>query len=132
MNAKLFGRDPAMIISMIYAGVMMLSTFAVRGVDEPLAAAIQLFLTAAATAWAALQVRPMAPAVFTGVIVAGAALGARFGWDLTEVQIAGVTSFVAVVVMLVGARPQQTPVVSPAPVLAWAPPAEDIRARPLR
>ena len=71
MRSSLFGREPALLISVVFAALMMLSTFAVQGVDDALAAAVQVLLTAIATAWAAWQVRPVAPAIFTGVIAAG-------------------------------------------------------------
>jgi len=107
---KLFGREPAIWVFAIYSALMMLAALNIRGFDGDLAAAVQLLLTTIATAVAAWHVRPIAPTVFTGVITAAAALLSRYGWHLDEVQIAGITSFVASAVVLVGARPQQTPI----------------------
>jgi hypothetical protein len=111
---KWFGREPAIFISIVYSLLMLLSVLWVRGIDETMAAAVQVLLTAVATALTALTVKPVAPTVFTGVIVAAAALAARFRFHLDENQIALAAAFVASVVTLVGARPQQTPVHDPA------------------
>ncbi len=109
------GRQPALLITVVYAALMMLSQFGVGGIDEELAAGVQVLLTAIATAITAVKVRPVAPTVFTGVIVAGCALLTRFGFHLDEAQIAGITAFVAATVTAVFAWPNQTPRSSPAP-----------------
>jgi len=108
MTPRLFGREPALYIAVIQAALMLAFTLGVPGVDGGLAGAVSLVLTAAAGAWTALAVRPVAPAVFTGLIVAGVQLFSRWGLDLSEVQISSITAFVALVVTLV-ARAQMTP-----------------------
>jgi hypothetical protein len=61
-------------------------------------------------------VRPISPAVFTGTLVALAQLLSRWGLDLGDVQVASITSFVALVVTLV-MRGQVTPADDPRGVL---------------
>lgn len=109
-------RQPALLIAVIYGALMMLAQFGVAGIDDQLAAGVQLLLTAVATAVTAVKVRPVAPTVFTGIITAGAALLTRFGFHWSEVQIAGVTAFVAAVVTAVFAWPNQTPKADPRPL----------------
>ncbi len=109
---KIFGREPALCIAAVYAALIMLSTFSLPGVDGGLAAGVQLFLTAGATAATAFTVKPIAPAVFSGVITTGAALVSRFGLDLSDAQVGSITALAAVLVILV-ARSQITPVNDP-------------------
>lgn len=110
----MFGREPALVVAAIHGVLMMLSAFAVRGFDDKLAALVQVLLVAIMTAWTAWQVKPVAPTIFTGVITAAAALVARFGWELSDVEIASLVAVASALVTLVGARPQQTPVSDPA------------------
>lgn len=112
MTPKIFGREPALFIAAIQAALMLAFTLGVPGVDGGLAGAISLVLTAAASAWTALAVRPVAPAVFSGVIVAAVQLLSRWGLDWTEVEVSSLTGFVAVLVTLV-ARGQMTPDADP-------------------
>jgi hypothetical protein len=117
MNAtpSVFGREPALWIAVLQAGLMLGFTLGIPGIDAGLAGAVSLVLTAVATAWTALAVKPISPAVFTGVIVAAVQLGTRWGLDLNEVQVSSITAFVALVVTLV-VRAQVTPEVDPRPL----------------
>lgn len=115
MTPRIFGREPALWIAVIQAGLMLLFTLGVPGVDAGLAGAVSLVLTAGATAWTAWTVKPISPAIFTGVIVAAVQLGARWGLDLSEMQVSSITAFVALVVTLV-ARQQITPVYDSRPL----------------
>lgn len=105
---KLFGREPALWISTLAALLAVAAGFGLPGVDDGLIATITAFLTVAAATWTAVQVRPIAPAVFTGVITTGATLLAAFGLDLSQQQVSLVTAAAAVLVTLV-ARSQVTP-----------------------
>lgn len=115
MTPRIFGREPALWIAVVQAALMLLFTLGVPGIDDGLAGAVSLVLTAAATAWTALAVRPVAPAVFTGALVALAQLLSRWGLDLSDVQVASITGFVMLVVTLV-TRAQVTPMDDPEPV----------------
>lgn len=112
---KLFGREPALWIAVIQSALMLLFTLGVPGIDGGFAAAITLVLTAAASVWTAFAVRPVAPAIFTGLIVALVQLFSRWGLDWSEVQVSSVTGFVALVVTLV-IRGQSTPDHDPRPI----------------
>lgn len=112
MTPRLFGREPALWIAAIQGLLILLFTLGVPGIDGALAGAVSLVLTAASTAYSALATRPIAPTVFTGVLVAAVQLGTRWGLDLSEVQISSITAFVALVVTLV-VRGQITPDADP-------------------
>lgn len=112
ITPRIFGREPALWIAALQAALMLLFTLGVPGVDGGLAGAVSLVLTAGASAWTALAVKPISPAVFTGLLIAAVQLGTRWGLDLSEVQIGSITGFVALVVTLV-IRGQITPVEDP-------------------
>lgn len=112
MTPKLFGREPALWIAALQALLMLLFTLGVPGIDGGLAGAVSLVLTAAATAWTALSVRPVAPSIFTGLIVALVQLVARWGVDLSDVQVGSITAFVMLLVTLIF-RAQVTPLSDP-------------------
>lgn len=116
MQPKLFGREPTLWINAIGALLALAVGFGLPGVNDALVAGVSAFLTAAAAAWMALRVTPIAPAVFTGVVTSGATLLAAFGLSLTQQQVSLVTAAAAVLVSLV-ARGQVTPVHDPQPSL---------------
>jgi hypothetical protein len=105
---KLFGREPALWIGTLTALLAVAAGFGLPGVDDGLIAALTAFLTAGSGAWTAVRVRPVAPAVFTGVITTGATLLAAFGLDLAQQQVALVTA-AAMAVMALVTRAQVTP-----------------------
>ena len=71
IKIKIFGREPALIISAIGALVTLLVSLNIHGLDAGAGAAIVTFLTAIIIAF---TTRPVAPALFTAVVSAGAAL----------------------------------------------------------
>lgn len=107
-ESKWFGREPALVIQTIAALLALFVGFGVPGLNDGLVAAITALLTAAAAAWTAYHVRPIAPAVFTGVITTGATLLAAFGVDLSQSQVSLVTAAAATVMGLL-MRAQVTP-----------------------
>lgn len=112
MNLKIFGREPALWIGLIYSALTTAATFVPQlgGFD----ARVQALLTAIATAALAWKVRPIAPAIFSGVIIAMADLAARFGLHMSDRQVSAIVAFVAVGVVL-HTRSQGTPADDPAP-----------------
>lgn len=112
VTPSLFGREPALWIAVVQGFLMLAFTLGVPGVDGGLAGAVSLVLTAASTAWTALAVKPISPAVFTGVLVALVQLLSRWGLDLSEVQVSSITGFVLLVVTLI-VRGQVTPTDDP-------------------
>jgi hypothetical protein len=112
VTPRLFGREPALWIAVVQGALILAFTLGVPGIDGGLAGAVTLVLTAASTAWTALAVKPISPAVFTGVIVALVQLLSRWGLDLSEVQGSSITGFVLLVVTLI-VRGQVTPADDP-------------------
>lgn len=110
---KLFGREPALWLSAIGAALTLAAAFNVPYLDAGQSAAIVAFLTAAVTAFVT---RPVAPAVFTGVVAAASALVAEYGLHFSDAQVGAVTATVLALVTLLGVRPQVTPTSDPKPL----------------
>jgi hypothetical protein len=119
---KIFGREPALIISVIGSLVTLLVAMDVPGVSAGTGAAITTFLTAAIIA---ATTRPIAPALFTAVITAGAALFTQYGLDVSDSTVGAVSAVVLAGFTLFGIRPQ----VSPAGQSGSAPAAEQAAAQ---
>jgi hypothetical protein len=109
---KIFGREPALIISAIGALVTLVVSLNIPQVDAGAGAAIVTFLTAVIIA---ATTRPVAPALFTAVVSAGAALFAEYGLHASDAVVAAISGVVLVGFALFGIRPQVTPTASPAP-----------------
>lgn len=107
---KLFGRDPALWVSAIGALLGVLAATQNPWVDPGQAAAIVLLLSSVV---AAALTRPVAPALFTGVVAAGVALLAEYQLDVSPSLTAAIGGAVLTVLALVGVRPQVAPVESP-------------------
>lgn len=95
---SVLGREPALWIAAIAAVLGIGVTFGLDGLSAGQAAAIVVALNAAAAVWAALLVRPIAPAVFTGAVSAGAALLAAYGLHVSQETVGAVN--VAVLAVL--------------------------------
>lgn len=115
MQSKWFGREPALVIQTLAAILTLLVGFSVPGLNDGLVAGITALLTAGAAAWTAWHVRPIAPALFTGLITTGATLLAAFGVDLSQQQVSLVT-VTATAVMALLMRAQVTPDHDPVPI----------------
>lgn len=116
MSRQWFGREPALVIAAISAILTMLVGLGLPGLNDQVAAAITTVFVAAATVYQAFAVQPVAPTVFSGLIVAAAALLSLLGVvQLDQVQVAMVTATVAAVMALV-VRAQSTPVHDPLPL----------------
>lgn len=113
-QSRWFGREPALVIQSIAALLTLLVGFGLTGLNDGLVAAITAVLTAGAAAWTAVHVRPVAPAVFTGLITTGATLLAAFGVDLSQQQVSLVT-VAATALMAMWTRTQVTPEHDPLP-----------------
>lgn len=112
MQTKWLGREPALIIQAVAAVLAVGAGFGLPGISDGVIAAGTAFLTALAAAITAWHVRPIAPAVFTGVITTGATVLAAFGLDLPQKQVA-LISFAALTVMAMLTRQQVTPAYDP-------------------
>lgn len=110
---KIFGREPALIISAIGSLVTLLVALNLPGLTAGAGAAITSLATAVVIA---ITTRPVAPALFTGVVAAGAALLAEYQFAVSDQVVAAVSSMVLVGFALFGIRPQVTPSADPRPV----------------
>lgn len=110
---KIFGKEPAVIIALVGALVTLLVSFKMPGIDAGAGAAITTFLTAAIIA---ATTRPIAPALFTAVVSAGAALLAEYGLEWSDAQVGALSGLVLVAFTLFGIRPQVTPNANAVPI----------------
>ena len=109
---KIFGREPALIIGAIGSIVTVLAALNVPGIDAGAAAAITSLLAAVIIAF---TTRPIAPALFTGAVAAGAALIAQYGYNVSDGTVAAISGAVLAGFALFGIRPQVTPTADPQP-----------------
>lgn len=103
---RLFGREPALIISAIGSLVTVLAALNIPGVTAGAAAAITAFLSALIIAF---TTRPWAPAMFTGVVAAGASLIAEYGLHVSDGVVAALGGLILAGFALFGIRPQVVP-----------------------
>jgi hypothetical protein len=106
MKASLFGREPALVISVIGSLVTLLVALNIPGLSAGAGAAITTFVTAVIIA---ATTRPIAPALFTAIVSAGAALFAEYGLSLSDHVVAALSAVILSGFTLFGIRPQVTP-----------------------
>lgn len=114
---RILGREPALWISVIGTIVTLLAALKAPGIDAGAAAAITTFASAVIIAF---TTRPWAPALFTGIVAAGASLFAEYGLDVSDATVAAIGAVILSSFALFGVRPQVTPTTSPQPVDARA------------
>ncbi len=100
--------EPAIVLQTISAGLALMVTFGIPGLSAEQAALIVAVVAAILGVITALKVRPIAPAIFTTLITAGAALLTGYGLDLSQEMIGAVQVFV-VAVMTMLTRGQVSP-----------------------
>jgi methyl coenzyme M reductase beta subunit len=110
---KIFGREPALVISMIGGLVTLLVALNIPGLSAGVGAAITTFVAAAIIA---VTTRPVAPALFTAVVSAGAALFTQYGLHVSDGVVAAVSAVTLTGFALFGIRPQVTPSADPRPI----------------
>lgn len=91
MKYKIFGREPALIVSAVGAVLMVLFAFHTPGVNAGTADAVVALLTALVVA---LTTRPIAPALFKGALVAAVALLSDYGLHFTDAQVGTLSALV--------------------------------------
>jgi ABC-type thiamin/hydroxymethylpyrimidine transport system permease subunit len=104
-------REPALIIGVISAALSLLVTLNFHGLTSEQAALIVAAITAVGGVITAVATRPVAPAAFTALIAAVAALLAGFHFNLDPATVAAFNGLVLAVLTLV-TRHQVTPVVA--------------------
>lgn len=109
---RIFGREPALIIGAVGSVLTVLAALNLPWLSAGAAAAITALATAGITAWAT---RPVAPALYVGVVTAGAALVAEYGFHVSDGVIAALSGAVVAGFALFGVRPQVTPAADPVP-----------------
>jgi hypothetical protein len=105
-QVKLFGREPALIMGAVGA---VLSWIATLGFDQFSAGQSTALITFLSAGVIALTTRPWAPALFVGVISAGAALAAAYQLHWSEEAVTGLGTIVLAGFALFGIRPQVEP-----------------------
>jgi dipeptide/tripeptide permease len=109
------GTEPTLIINVVAAALALLVTFQWDGLSQENAGAIVAVITAVAAAVNAFAVRPIAPAVFTGVVGAVVALLATYGFNVPAETVAAINGLVITALALIF-RAQVTPVAKGDPV----------------
>lgn len=101
----MWGKEPTLIIAIVGAVLTALAATKVPYVDAGAAAAVTAFISACIMAWATT---PTAPALFTGIVTALAALLVEYQLDVPDATVAAVSSIVLAVFALI-TRAQVTP-----------------------
>jgi hypothetical protein len=107
MQIKLFGREPALWISVISGALSLVVSLGV-GLDATEAAAWVAVITAVFGAITAALTRPIAPAAFTALVTVTADLLAAYHFDVSAGTVAAVNGFVLAVLTLL-TRAQVSP-----------------------
>jgi len=103
---KILGREPALIVGAIGSILTVFAALNLPGLSAGAAAAITAFLSAVLIA---VTTRPVAPALYTGVIAASVALLAQYGFNVPDGVVAALPAAVLAVFAIFGVRPQVTP-----------------------
>jgi len=107
MQIKLFGREPALWISVISGALSLVVSLGV-GLDAEEAAAWVAVITAVFGVATAILTRPIAPAAFTTLVTVTADLLAAYHFDVSAGTVAAVNGFVLAVLTLL-TRAQVSP-----------------------
>jgi hypothetical protein len=107
MQIKLFGREPALWISVISGALSLVVSLSV-GLDAEEAAAWVAVITAVFGVATAVLTRPIAPAAFTALVTVTADLLAAYHFDVSAGTVAAVNGFVLAVLTLL-TRAQVSP-----------------------
>ena len=96
-----FGREPALVISTVSVILTALVSFGLPGLTDGLAAAIVAVLVALSGLLTAINTRPIAPSIATGLILAMVTLVGAFGVDVPQQWIGAAVMVVQAIVTLV-------------------------------
>lgn len=96
---RIFGREPALIIAVVSAGLSLLVTFNV-GLSGEQAGALVAVISGALAAVTAAMTRPIAPSAFTGLVAAGVALLSAYGFNVSPETVGALNAVVLAVLAL--------------------------------
>ena len=108
---KILGREPALLIATVSAGLSLLVTFGF-GLSAEQAGAMVAVISAVFAAAAAPVSRPIAPSAFTGLVGAAAALLAAYGLELSAEKVGAINAVVLAGLALL-TRAQVSPAAAP-------------------
>jgi len=109
---KIFGREPALIIAFIGAGLTWAAGLNLDWLNAGQAAAITTAITGVAIA---ATTRPVAPGLFVAAFGAVASLVGQYGLHWSEVSVSTFGAVILAGFALLGVRPAVTPNADPAP-----------------
>jgi hypothetical protein len=110
-DMTILGREPAVIVAVISAGLQILVGFGLTWLSVEQAGLIVAAISAVLGVVVALATRPVAPAVFTTLVTTVAALLTAYGMHFSQEMVSSINVFVLAVLTLV-TRHQVTPVVA--------------------
>lgn len=102
---KIFGREPAVVIAAIGAFLTFAAAVGIPGLDAGAAAALTALISAGIIA---ATTRPVAPALFTGIVTAGVAVLAEYGMRVSD-EVVGAASALVLALFALVARAQVSP-----------------------
>lgn len=105
-SVKIFGREPALWLALIGAGVTWGVSLGLDWLNAGQATAIVTFITAVVIA---LTTRPIGPPLFVGAVAAGAAMFAEYNLAVSDAFVTGLGGIILAGFALFGIRPQVTP-----------------------
>lgn len=111
MKSWLLGREPALVIGFASAGLGVLATLGFHSLTPAIVGLIVAALNAVLGAVQAVFTRPIAPAVFTTLVGALAALAAGWGYHASPELIGGVDALVVAFLSLL-TRSQVSPMLA--------------------
>lgn len=111
----IWGREPSLVIGVIASALSLLVGFGFEWLNGEQAALFVAAINAVLGVVNAVSVRPIAPAAFTYLVGAVAALAAAYGLDVGQEVVGAINGLVLSTLMLL-TRGQVTPTSSPRPV----------------
>jgi hypothetical protein len=112
-NVRIFGREPALIISWLAALGMLAGGLNISWLN---AGQTTVIVAAIAALLLALTTRPVGPGLFVTASAALFAVFAEYGMTVSEATVSAVGGVIMASFALFGVRPQVTPAADPRPI----------------
>jgi hypothetical protein len=120
-QVKILGREPALWVGTIASVLSLGTAVGFPGLSAGQVAAIVVGLNAVAALVAGFTLRPVAPAIYTNVLAAAAAIGTAYGNNVPS-EAVGAANFVVLAVLSLLTRGQVSPAGAQSAVAPPAPP----------